>query len=302
MEKVKVKLLNMDKPNRNGRYYSKGVIDEALKNASHNPLLLLDRLPNLTDFEQGVDLSRVIGKCVESKWEDNDKTLTHTFEISNPEFLKDRYPCFFGKGEASYDTEQKITIIEDFNMYGFGLAASSAWDMKIAVEPKKRIAIVPGSFDPITIGHMDIIKRASEMYDQVYVAVMINASKNYMFTLAQREEIAKAATAELNNVIVISSSDWLWKLAEELDACAIIKGYRNEVDLEYEQKMAEFNAEKNPKARTILLKCDEKLADVSSTKVREMLYQKQDLNNIVPTPSIAIINKIMRRNNMNGSN
>ena len=292
MEKFKVKLLNMDKPNRNGRYYSKEVIDEALKNASHNPLLLLDRLPNLTDFEQGVDLSRVIGKCVESCWEDNDKTLTHTFEISNPEFLKDNYPCFFGKGEASYDSEQNITIIEDFKLYGFGLAASSAWDMKIAVEPKKRIAIVPGSFDPITIGHMDIIKRAAEMYDHVYVAVMINASKNYMFTLAQREEIAKAATTGLNNVTVISSSDWLWKLAEELDACAIVKGYRNDVDLKYEQDMAKFNAEKNPKARTILLKCDEKLADVSSSRVRNMMAQDESLDRIVPQECIDVIEKI----------
>ena len=106
---------------------------------------------------------------------------------------------------------------------------------------KQRIAIVPGSFDPITNGHIDIIRRAAELYDRVFVAVMINDQKKYRFTLEEREAIARAATEDMERVEVISSSGWLWELARDLGACAIVKGYRNETDLEYEKKMAEFN-------------------------------------------------------------
>ena len=91
----------------------------------------------------------------------------------------------------------------------------------------ERIAIVPGSFDPITNGHLDIIKKAAALYDKVYVAVMINDKKTYMFTLEERRMIAESATAEIGGVEVISSSGWLWELAKDLGACAIVKGYRN---------------------------------------------------------------------------
>ena len=97
----------------------------------------------------------------------------------------------------------------------------------------KRIAIVPGSFDPITYGHIDIVQRAAEEYDHVYLAVMINREKSYMFTIEQRKRIALAAVAKLPNVEVISSEGMLWELAKELQACTIVKGYRNEVDLNY---------------------------------------------------------------------
>ena len=105
----------------------------------------------------------------------------------------------------------------------------------------KRIAIVPGSFDPITYGHVDVIRRASELYDEVVVAVMINHAKAYLFTMEQRERLARIATASMERVRVLSSDGMLWKLAKDLGACAIVKGYRNEVDLAYEKKMAEFN-------------------------------------------------------------
>ena len=103
---------------------------------------------------------------------------------------------------------------------------------------KQRIAVVPGSFDPITNGHIDVIRRATELYDKVFVAVMINDQKNYRFTLEEREAIARAALEGLERVEVISSRGWLWELAKNLGACAIVKGYRNETDLDYEQKMA----------------------------------------------------------------
>ena len=159
----------------------------------------------------------------------------------------------------------------------------------------KKIAIVPGSFDPITIGHVDIIKRASEMYDKVYVAVMINSAKKYMFTIKQRKKIAQSAVSDIPNVTVISSEGMLWELAKSLRACAIVKGYRNEKDLAYEQEMAVFNREHYPDAETVLLRSDASLVDVSSTLVREKILMRADLSALLPQGAIDEIYKIVPR-------
>jgi len=159
-----------------------------------------------------------------------------------------------------------------------------------------KIAIVPGSFDPITYGHIDIVKRVQKDYDVVYLAVMINANKEYMFTLEQREKIAKAALRGYENVKVISSDGMLWELALKLNACAIIKGYRNEADLKYELEMAEFNKVHNPKAKTILLKSNESLSDLSSTKVRSMISNNADISAYMPHNAIEEIYKIQSNN------
>ena len=156
----------------------------------------------------------------------------------------------------------------------------------------KSIAIVPGSFDPITNGHIDIVKRAAEKYDKVYLAVMINPSKSYMFTISQRTDIARAAVEDIENVEVISSDGMLWELAKKLSAVAIVKGYRNDKDLEYEKNMAEFNREHYPNARTELLKADKGLCDVSSTVVRHMIEKGECLDTVLPRGAIKEINKI----------
>lgn len=157
---------------------------------------------------------------------------------------------------------------------------------------KERIAIVPGSFDPITNGHINIIERATQMYDKVYVAVMINAQKKYMFTLEERKEIAAACFRGRENVEVISSDGWLWKLAKDIGACAIVKGYRNNVDLEYEKNMAKFNEEHYPEAKTILLKSAEGLGDLSSTEVRECIKKRVSIDGLIPQEAIDIIKKL----------
>ena len=162
-------------------------------------------------------------------------------------------------------------------------------------ETSKRIAIVPGSFDPITNGHIDIVKRAVDLFDKVYLAVMINPNKNYMFTLDQRKQIAKAALEGIENVEVISSEGMLWELALSLNACAIVKGYRNQVDLEYENKMAEFNSSHNPNAKTILLKADESLKEISSTSVREMIVNSQSLDEYIPASAVEVIKKFLSK-------
>ena len=160
---------------------------------------------------------------------------------------------------------------------------------------KEGIAIVPGSFDPITNGHLAIIKKASDSFEKVYVAVMINDQKQYMFTLEQREAIAKACLSDIENVSVISSRGWLWELARDLGACAIVKGYRNDIDLEYENKMAAFNREHYPKAETVLIKAEEGMEDISSTMVRAKLNTFDEPDGLVPQKAIEEIKKITPR-------
>ena len=155
------------------------------------------------------------------------------------------------------------------------------------------IAIVPGSFDPITNGHLDIVKRAANTYDKVYVAVMINPNKNYMFTIEERKKIVQAALSDIKGVDVIASDGMLWEIAKELCATAIVKGVRNQKDIEYEREMAEYNSAHYPAAETVFLQADATLMTVSSTLAREMIDKSQSLSGIVPEKAIAEINKII---------
>lgn len=160
------------------------------------------------------------------------------------------------------------------------------------MKQKKRIAIVPGSFDPITNGHIFVINEAIKSYDKVYVAVMINSEKKYMFDLEQRTAIAKAALSDTKNVEVISYDGWLWQLATDLCADAIVKGYRNEKDLAYEREMARFNEERAKNTKTVLLKTDEAVAKISSTLVREKIKNHLPINGLLPQKAIDQIKKI----------
>ena len=163
------------------------------------------------------------------------------------------------------------------------------------IRKKNKTAIVPGSFDPITYGHIDIATRAAKQYDTVYFAVMINRDKNYLFSLDERVEIAKAALSDCKNIEVISSEGMLWELAQRLSADAIVKGYRNVVDLEYENMMAKYNKEHYPNAETVLLKADERLSQISSTAVRDRLINKEDLSDYLPQSALKVIEKISKK-------
>ena len=151
------------------------------------------------------------------------------------------------------------------------------------------IAIVPGSFDPMTVGHINIIERAAKLFDKVYVAVMINNTKEYMFTREQRTEIARLSVEHLPNVEVIFDDGMLWELALRLDACAIVKGIRDYKDYQYEFEMAQYNYKKNPNAQTVFLPCDEGAREISSTAVRERLSRGEDISDVISKNALEYI-------------
>ena len=156
---------------------------------------------------------------------------------------------------------------------------------------KYKLGIVPGSFDPITVGHVDVILRAKELCESVVVAVMINSEKKYMFTLEERKIIAEAALRGIDGVEVISSGGMLYELANKLSADAIVKGVRNERDREYELSMAEYNSARCS-ATTVLLDADPALTDVSSTAVRALIEEGSPLDTLLPETAINEIKKL----------
>ena len=125
----------------------------------------------------------------------------------------------------------------------------------------------------MTLGHLDIVKRACAAYDKVTVAVMINDSKQYAHTIEERAEMARLTVAELPQVQVVVDRGMLVDLFDRIGADVIVKGVRNEKDRAYEEQMAAYNLARNPRAKTVLLEADPALDALSSTAVREMLAE-----------------------------
>ena len=144
------------------------------------------------------------------------------------------------------------------------------------------IAVYPGSFDPITLGHLNIIKRAAAIFDKVYVCVMINSSKRPMFTREERMELISRCTASLPNVVVETSDDLLVQYAKERGANVIVKGLRAVSDFDSESQMALINKKLEPMIDTVFLTSSEKYTYLSSTVVKEMAKYGADLSGFVP--------------------
>lgn len=157
-----------------------------------------------------------------------------------------------------------------------------------------KIAVIPGSFDPMTIGHTDIIKRSLRIFDKVIVAVMINDKKSYMFSLDERYEIARLSCEGLENVEVVADRGLLSELADKVGACAIVKGVRNETDYRYEAEMAYYNRFKNPKVETLIMLCDTALDSVSSTELRERIGDGRDISDIIPASAAEYIDRLIK--------
>lgn len=148
------------------------------------------------------------------------------------------------------------------------------------------LALIPGSFDPMTLGHLDIVKRALALYDEVVVAVMVNDKKQYANTLAERTEMAQMTVAGLDRVRVVSSTGLLVDLFDELGADVIVKGIRDEKDRAYEEEMAAWNVAHNPRAKTIFLQAADDFEQISSTCVRCLVSEGKSPDRLV-APAVS---------------
>ena len=153
------------------------------------------------------------------------------------------------------------------------------------------LAIVPGSFDPMTLGHLDIVKTVAKRYDEVVVAVMINRSKKYMFDMETRVAVAEETVKELPNVRVISDSGLLIDLFDRLGADAVCKGWRNQRDYDYELHMADWNSSHNPRFRTEMIRSKQALENISSSVARHRLMDGESLEGVVHPDVIPMLLK-----------
>ena len=151
------------------------------------------------------------------------------------------------------------------------------------------LAIVPGSFDPMTLGHLEIVKTVAKRYDEVVVAVMINRSKKYLFDTETRVAVAEETVKELPNVRVISDSGLLIDLFDRLGADAVCKGWRNQKDYDYELHMADWNSSHNPRFRTEMIRAKSSVEHISSTEVRRRLADGETLEDIVHPDVIPLL-------------
>lgn len=152
-----------------------------------------------------------------------------------------------------------------------------------------RIAVCPGSFDPITVGHLDLIQRAAAMFDQVVVCVMVNGEKRPMFTPDQRLALVRRAVEGLPNVRAEAWTGLLADFAREAGACALVKGLRCGTDFDWEYQMAQINRALDRSLDTVLLPARAEHLHISSTMVREMIRYHQDLENYVPAGTAAML-------------
>lgn len=145
-----------------------------------------------------------------------------------------------------------------------------------------KTAIYPGSFDPITSGHLNIIRRAANIFDKLIVCVMVNASKNPMFTQDERVELIRRVTADLSNVEVDCSDELLADYAKRRNSQVIVKGLRAGSDFENEFQMALINHKINPDLDTMFLTSEHQYMYLSSSTVKELGQYNVDLSDFLP--------------------
>lgn len=146
----------------------------------------------------------------------------------------------------------------------------------------EKIAVVPGSFDPITKGHIDIIRRAADVFDVVYVAVLNNSSKQPLFTIDERKELIKEVTKGLGNIRIETSSGLLIDYAREKNAKAIVRGLRAVSDFEYEMQITSMNRVLDENIETFFIMSKNQYSFLSSSIVKEVAKYGGNVGELVP--------------------
>ncbi len=145
-----------------------------------------------------------------------------------------------------------------------------------------REAIYPGSFDPITNGHLDVIERGSKIFDKIVVAVLINIEKKGLFNIEERVELIKKATSHIENVEVISFEGLLIDLLKQRNSNLIIKGLRNTIDFDYEAQMALINKSLDSDTETVFMISAPNNSFISSSAVKQVAKFNGSIDNLVP--------------------
>lgn len=145
-----------------------------------------------------------------------------------------------------------------------------------------KIAVVPGTFDPLTNGHLDIIKRAASVFQQVNVAVMVNSSKEPLFSVEERMELIREVTASFPNVTVESSSGLLIDYAESIGASVIVRGLRAVSDFEYEMQITSMNRFLDETIETFFIMTNNQYSFLSSSIVKEVAKYGGEISGLVP--------------------
>ena len=145
-----------------------------------------------------------------------------------------------------------------------------------------KAAIYPGSFDPVTYGHLDIIRRSAPLVDELVIGVLNNNAKTPLFSVEERVKMLNEVTRDMTNVIVVPFDGLLVEFAKKMDACMIVRGLRAITDFEYEIQMSQTNHKLEPEVETMFLTTNLKYSYLSSTIVREVAAFGGDISQFVP--------------------
>lgn len=159
----------------------------------------------------------------------------------------------------------------------------------------EKVAIYPGSFDPVTNGHLDLIRRAARLFDKVIVTVANNSSKTSLFSPEQRVELLKRACDNIENVEVDYFSGLLYKEVEKRGAVAVIRGLRSVADFEWEAQMASMNRELNIECETVFLAASPEFSFVSSSMVKEVALLGGEFAKFVPDVIAVAVSKQLEK-------
>ena len=164
-----------------------------------------------------------------------------------------------------------------------------------------KIAIYPGSFDPITSGHLNIIRRAANIFDKLIVCVMVNGTKAPMFDQDERVDLIRRVTKDISNIEVESSTDLLAEYAKRKGSCVIVKGLRAGSDFENEFQMALINHKINPDLDTMFLTAEHQYMYLSSSTVKELAHYDVDLSDFLPEEIIPDFKNRIQNNRQGGN-